>query len=74
MVDVGNDPSFVRFVGELDGGFDLGKHRARFKVAILDEVGDFTRGGLVDGFLVREAVVDKDVRDSSDGNKDVGIY
>ena len=72
MGNVGDDTSAATF-GELNSGFDFGKHGAGFEITVFFEMVGFGDGEVSKFLLVRQSVIDIDIRDSSNGNENVGF-
>ena len=73
MGDICNDTSVIRSISESGGGFDFGKHRTGFEIAIAFEIVNFLNRNMVEGFGIGGAVINIDIRYGGDRDEDVGI-
>ena len=73
MVNVGDNADATGFAGEFDGGFDFGEHRAGFETAFVNVFGEVFGFNFVDGFGARCAEINIGIRNSSNGDKNVGF-
>lgn len=72
MVYIGDNAGFACF-GEFDGGFDLGEHGTSFEIAVFFEGFELCGGNLIDGLLGGKAIIQVDIGNGSDGDKNIGM-
>lgn len=72
MGDVGDDAD-ATFLGEFGSGFDFGEHGAGLEITVFFELGDFGWRDYGEGLLVWQAIVEIDVWNGGDRDKNVGL-